>query len=259
MHDTDAESVTMNLFALYERVRPWDQSDTIVSIIVLTLLCLLVLLYRGRSFLANGAVLGAALGGLAAWDADTDLYQERMGYLDGGLMLGMLLGCAAKLILRLLGKKTQLGTHPTMPVHAANQKSQGPAFWTTLLAITGASFGLTLSLVFTSTYTGMALWMGGLVLTGSLIGAVIGFGSNRRWSGFQKHFELLVVIMLTMGIGAIIGWKFVFQALLYDNRLLEISETDLFSMVVIPCGALGALVGLIAWGVARKSARRLAP
>jgi hypothetical protein len=239
----------MTLFALYERWRPWGLEDTIVALIILALLFLLVLFNRGRSILANAAFLGGLLGCMPAALDDSRRYAIKMGYIENGMLLGFLVGVAARIRSRL--KEQVDGKEPEKPKSPEIEKN-GPLFWISLLGITGISLGLTVCLVLQIYDNQVFLWMGGFFLAGCLIGASSALKGSKL-SRLRPYGELLVVLALSAGIGAIIGLKIVGPILIFDVRVPLSTET-LYRIAILSCAGFGGLVGLIAWwfGILRK-------
>ncbi len=88
----------MALFALYEMWRPWNEGDTLVVAGVLVLFFLLAVFARFKSYLANGSLIGWALGCIAALASNDNVARRRMSYVEWGLLLGLASGILAKRI-----------------------------------------------------------------------------------------------------------------------------------------------------------------
>jgi hypothetical protein len=240
-------TLNISLLALYERFRPWDEGDTYTVTMILMLLFLLVIFNRYKSFLANGCFVGCLLGCLCAM-VSNGTYGNKMSYVELGILLGLLLGGLAKKMFPFVQKPLQDKSEQSLPKpESSNVSSPGPAFWVSALALSGISVGLTLALFFQMTYAHWFLLTMGLFLTGCVLGIAIGSISNKK-AWVLASLELVISIALTTGIGAIIGWRFVFPFLIFDVNP-DYSTEDLFRVAIISCAATGSLIGLIAWAV----------
>ncbi len=204
---------------------------------------------RGKSFLANGMFIGCTVGCLYALSSKDNTYSHKMSYIVGGMLCGLLLGILTRMVFpffkKAIHKKPEAATPSVKSVRSGD--SRGPGFWVSSLAISGVSAGLALAVLFTMTYQQAMLWIAGLVGMGCVVGSVAGpFRKKMPWIGII--LELWTVLALSIGIGAIVGWKFVLPILLFDVNP-PVSTEVLARVANSACAAAGGLTGVIAWTV----------
>jgi hypothetical protein len=229
-------SSTPYLFAL----RPWLAEDTVLVVIAIFLLVALVVMTSGRSFVAIGGLLGLLAGSVFAATTLAFAYGDKAMYVLGGCLLGFVVGG----MVRLLWSTQKTNSRRPQPQRTA-------AFWAIAFGIAGTSLGLTAGVFLTRSFAGVL----GIMQLGSILGILTGMACSVTMT--EKVAELFLVLALSAGAGAILGWKVIWSDFVEPGSRLIDDDEQLQSLLVTTfiAAAGGACLGMVVWIAALLKSR----
>src|SRR5205823_6191800 len=132
----------------------------------------------------------------------------------------------------------------------------GTGSWAIAFGVAGTSLGMTVGVFLRVTYEQWLFLVVGSGMVGGFLGAVYGQTVTAA-PGLQGLAELLAILALAAGTGAIFGWKIIWPHIdaLTPYPPPEDEWERMSRITILSTAALAALAGFVAWAVAAAKRR----